>query len=80
MLAANLHLKLRIQFQVNGETPVVRFRYTLNDDKPYTLTTPAGENRLTYFETSLRQYLMGTVQHAEEKEEFRAVTHTRSTT
>ena len=56
VVAANPHLKLRVHFQVNAETPVVRFRYTLEADTRCTLTAPAGENRLTYFETSLRQF------------------------
>jgi alpha-galactosidase len=55
VLSANPHLKLRIQFQVNGETPVVRFRYTLKTAKLCVLTAAAGENRLTYFDTSLQQ-------------------------
>ena len=56
LLAGDSHLSLRIEFQVNGDTPVVRFRYTLKADKPRAMTAPAGENRLTYFETSLRQF------------------------
>ncbi len=56
LLIGDSHLSLRIEFQVNGETPVVRFRYTLKSDVPHTMTAPAGQNRLTYFETSLRQF------------------------
>jgi alpha-galactosidase len=55
-LTGDSHLSLRIEFQVNDDTPVVRFRYTLRADVPHTMTAPAGENRLTYFATSLRQF------------------------
>src|SRR5271165_1368723 len=48
------HLQLRVQFQVNDETPVIRFRYLLKGDRPRTLTAPGGANRLTYLETSLK--------------------------
>ena len=46
------HLQLRIQFQVNDTTPVIRFRYTLAADQPRTLS---GANKLTYLQTSLKQ-------------------------
>ena len=54
-LTADPHVKLRIQFQINDGTPVVRFRYTLSADYPRRLTAPSGQNYLTYFETSLRE-------------------------
>jgi alpha-galactosidase len=54
-LAQDSHLQLRVQFQVNEETPVIRFRYILKGDRPRTLTAPGGANSLTYLETSLRQ-------------------------
>jgi alpha-galactosidase len=53
-LVQDPHLRLRVQFQVNEETPVIRFRYILTGDQPRTLTAPGGVNSLTYLETSLR--------------------------
>jgi alpha-galactosidase len=53
-LVQDPHLRLRVQFQVNEETPVIRFRYILTGDQLRTLTAPGGVNSLTYFETSLR--------------------------
>ena len=53
-LAQDPHLRLRVQFQVNEETPVIRFRYILTGDQRRTLTAPGGVNNLTYLETSLR--------------------------
>jgi alpha-galactosidase len=55
VLAQDPHLQLRIQFQVNDETPVIRFRYLLKGDQPRTLSAPSGVNSLTYLQTSLRQ-------------------------
>jgi alpha-galactosidase len=54
-LAQDSHLQLRVQFQVNDETPVIRFRYTLEGDRARTLTAPGGANNLTYLETSLKE-------------------------
>lgn len=54
-LALDPHLKLNIQFQVNDNTPVVRFRYMLKGDRHNELTAAAGANRLTYLETSLQK-------------------------
>jgi alpha-galactosidase len=54
-LAKDPHLTLRVQFQVNDATSVIRFRYLLKGDAHHTLTAPAGENRLTYLKTSLKQ-------------------------
>jgi len=54
-LVHDSHLQLTVEFQVNDETPVVRFRYTLRGDRPRTLTAPGGANTLTYLDTSLRQ-------------------------
>jgi alpha-galactosidase len=51
-LVRDSHLHLRVQFQVNDRTPVVRFRYILEADQPRTLS---GANRLTYLQTSLKQ-------------------------
>jgi alpha-galactosidase len=51
-LAQDSHLQLRIQFQVNDTTPVIRFRYILEADQPRTLR---GENSLIYLQTSLKQ-------------------------
>ncbi len=48
-------LQLRVQFQINPGTPVVRFRYELKGGQLRTLTTPAGANRLVYLTTSLQQ-------------------------
>ncbi|HTZ60592.1 MAG TPA: alpha-galactosidase [Acidobacteriaceae bacterium] len=53
-LAQDVHLKLQIQFQVNDETPVIRFRYTLKSDQARRMTTPGGAQSLTYLQTSLR--------------------------
>jgi alpha-galactosidase len=53
-LAQDPHLQLLIQFQVNNETPVIRFRYTLKSDQARTLTA-RGANRLSYLETSFNQ-------------------------
>ena len=53
-LRSDSQLKLRIQFQVNEETPVVRFRYTLVSDRARKLTAVSGKDQLTYFKTSLR--------------------------
>jgi alpha-galactosidase len=54
-LVHDSHLQLTVEFQVNDETPVIRFRYTLRGDRPRRLTAPGGANKLTYLETSLRQ-------------------------
>lgn len=54
-LAQDPHLQLAVDFQVNDETPVIRFRYTLKASQARTLTAPDGAHNLTYFETSLRQ-------------------------
>src|SRR5580698_5351961 len=35
-LAQDSHLQLQVQFQVNDETPMIRFRYTLKADQPRT--------------------------------------------
>jgi alpha-galactosidase len=51
-LVRDSHLRLRVQFQVNDGTPVIRFRYILEADQPRTLS---GANRLTYLQTSLKQ-------------------------
>ena len=51
-LVQDPHLQLRVQFQVNDRTPVIRFRYILEADQPRTLS---GANRLTYLQTSLKQ-------------------------
>jgi alpha-galactosidase len=51
-LVQDSHLQLRVQFQVNDRTPVIRFRYRLEADQPRTLS---GANSLIYFETSLQQ-------------------------
>ncbi len=53
-LAEDPHLQLQVQLQINDETPVIRFRYTLKSDQLRTLTAPGGANSLTYFETSLK--------------------------
>src|SRR5580698_5635213 len=54
-LAQDPHLRLRLQFQVNDEIPVIRFRYMLEGDQPRTLSAPGGANSLTYLRTSLQQ-------------------------
>jgi len=54
-LAQDRHLQLRVQFQVNDETPVIRFRYILNADAARTLRAPGGANDLIYLQTSLKQ-------------------------
>ena len=54
-LAQDPHLQLRVQFQVNDETPVIRFRYILNGDAARTLSAPGGANDLIYLQTSLKQ-------------------------
>lgn len=46
-------LKLTMQFQLNDETPVVRFRYLLRSADPQTLSKAKGEDQLTYFRVSL---------------------------
>jgi alpha-galactosidase len=51
-LVADSHLRLRVQFQVNDRTPVIRFCYMLEADQPRTLS---GANSLIYLQTSLRQ-------------------------
>ena len=51
-LVRDSHLQLRVQFQVNDRTPVIRFRYILEADQPRTLS---GANDLTYLQTSLKQ-------------------------
>ena len=55
-LRSDSQLKLRIQFQVNEETPVIRFRYTLMTERARKLTAASGKDRLTYFKTSLAQF------------------------
>jgi alpha-galactosidase len=54
-LAQDPHLQLRVQFQVNDETPVIRFRYILHGDAARTLRAPGGANDLIYLQTSLKQ-------------------------
>ena len=49
------HLQLRVQFQINQGTPVIRFRYTLASDQARKLTAPGGAEALTYLQTSLQQ-------------------------
>jgi alpha-galactosidase len=51
-LEQDSHLRLRLQFQVNDRTPVIRFRYTLEADQPRTLS---GTNSLIYLQASLKQ-------------------------
>jgi alpha-galactosidase len=51
-LVEDSHLQLRVQFQVNDRTPVIRFRYILEADQPRTLS---GANTLIYLQTSLKQ-------------------------
>jgi alpha-galactosidase len=54
-LAQDPHLRLRVQFQVNDETPVIRFRYILDGDAARGLSEPGGTNNLIYLQTSLKQ-------------------------
>jgi alpha-galactosidase len=54
-LAQDPHLQLQIQFQVNDEAPVIRFRYILNGDAARRLSEPGGANDLIYLQTSLKQ-------------------------
>ncbi len=51
-LVQDSHLQLRIQFQVNDSTPVIRFRYILAADQ---LRRLRDANKLTYLQTSLKQ-------------------------
>jgi alpha-galactosidase len=51
-LVQDPHLQLRVQFQVNDITPVIRFRYLLQADQPRALS---GMNKLIYLQTSLKQ-------------------------
>jgi hypothetical protein len=51
-LVQDSHLQLRVQFQVNDRTPVIRFRYILEADQTRTLS---GANSLIYLQTSLKQ-------------------------
>jgi alpha-galactosidase len=51
-LVQDSHLQLRVQFQVNDRTPVIRFRYILEADQPRTLS---GANSLVYLQTSLKR-------------------------
>jgi alpha-galactosidase len=53
-LAAEPQLALRLEMQVNDETPVVRFRYVLKSDQLHTLS--GSGDALTYLETSLKQF------------------------
>jgi alpha-galactosidase len=55
VLTQDPHLQLRVQFQINPGTPVIRFRYTLKANQARTLTAPGGANRLVYLTTSLKQ-------------------------
>jgi len=55
VFAEDPHLKLQVQFQVNEETPVIRFRYLLSSDQPRAMRASAGANSLTYLQTSLAQ-------------------------
>jgi alpha-galactosidase len=54
-LAQDPHLQLRVQFQVNDGTPVIRFRYALKSEQPRALSAHDGVNSLTYLQTSLKQ-------------------------
>src|ERR1700722_12099609 len=54
-LAQDPHLQLRVQFQVNDETPVIRFRYILHSDATRRLSEAGGASNLTYLQTSLKQ-------------------------
>jgi alpha-galactosidase len=55
-LAKDSSLQLRVQFQVNAGTPVIRFRYMLKGDTSRALTTVGGADSLTYLATSLREF------------------------
>jgi alpha-galactosidase len=55
-LAKDPHLQLRVQFQVNAGTPVIRFRYMLKGDSSRTLATSGAANSLTYLATSLKGF------------------------
>jgi alpha-galactosidase len=48
-------VNLTVQFQINDTTPVIRFRYLLKSSRARTLSAPAGEDGLTYLQTSLGQ-------------------------
>jgi alpha-galactosidase len=52
-LALDPHLRLRVAFQVNEETPVIRFRYTLTSDRPRTMRAALNADNLIYLQTSL---------------------------
>jgi alpha-galactosidase len=54
-LARDARLHLRIEFQVNDGTPVIRFQYLLKADQPRTLTAASGANNITYLQTSFKQ-------------------------
>ena len=45
-------LHLRIDFQVNDETPVIRFRYTLKSDHARHLTAANGSDQIEYLKMS----------------------------
>ena len=49
------HLRLGIQIQINNQTPMIRFRYTVECDQSRLFSTPAGRNSLVYLKISLRQ-------------------------
>jgi alpha-galactosidase len=51
-LVQDSHLQLLLQFQINENTPVIRFRYMLKADQPRTLS---GANSLIYLQTSFQQ-------------------------
>jgi len=51
-VASDPSLHLRIDFQVNDETPVVRFRYTLGSDRARSLMNANGANQVEYLKTS----------------------------
>jgi alpha-galactosidase len=55
VLALDPHLTLAIQFQVNDDTPVVRFRYSLKSNGHHKLTAAAARGKLTYFEASFHE-------------------------
>src|SRR5271166_4087937 len=52
-IASDPSLHLRIDFQVNDETPVIRFRYTIESDHARHLIAADGANQFEYLKTSL---------------------------
>jgi hypothetical protein len=62
-LVLDPQLGLRIEFQVNGEVPIIRFRHVLESDQKRTLSDSNGKNSLTVVLLIIWHILVRTIWH-----------------